>query len=165
MKKSALIVLASFALVGCSGVSDQLGLKKQAPDEFAVIKRAPLQLPPNYTLRPPTPGAARPQEKNTTDTARLKVLGTQERVFNAGESSGEQALLGKLGAQNAQQGIRETLEEETGIIGVQEKSVAERLLFMESSSASEDGVVIDPFEESERLKETIQENNATIEKR
>ena len=33
------------------------------PDEFAVESRAPLTVPPDFDLRPPEPGAPRPQEK------------------------------------------------------------------------------------------------------
>ena len=38
------------------------GLNKRAPDEFAVPTRAPLSLPPDYSLRPPEPGAPRPNQ-------------------------------------------------------------------------------------------------------
>ena len=42
------------ALAGCSGtVQEKLGLGKRAPDEFQVVRRAPLILPPDYSLRPP----------------------------------------------------------------------------------------------------------------
>jgi len=44
------------ALVGCGGISDKLGLEKRAPDEFAVVRNAPLSLPPDFHLRPPKPG-------------------------------------------------------------------------------------------------------------
>ncbi|MGY8960888.1 MAG: DUF3035 domain-containing protein, partial [Alphaproteobacteria bacterium] len=58
----------SLALVGslasCGGdskVGRILGYEKAAPDEFSVVKRAPLALPPDYGLRPPRVGAQRPQ--------------------------------------------------------------------------------------------------------
>ncbi|MEL0015072.1 MAG: DUF3035 domain-containing protein, partial [Rhodospirillales bacterium] len=41
---------------GCGSVKDELGLEKKAPDEFTVVRNAPLSLPPNYNLRPPKPG-------------------------------------------------------------------------------------------------------------
>lgn len=166
MKKFTLTVLGCFVLAGCSGVSDQLGLKKQAPDEFAVVKRAPLQLPPNYTLRPPTPGAQRPQEQRTSDAARETLLGKQERIYNSDGSSGEKALLGQIGANEAEPDIRQTLERETGIIGVQEQSVAERLLSLDSKP-KEHGTVLDPYEESQRIKDELASEQKTpvIEKR
>ena len=47
-----------------------LGLDKQAPDEFSVVARAPLELPPDYSLRPPRAGTLRPQDLTPTETAR-----------------------------------------------------------------------------------------------
>src|ERR1700749_573834 len=41
---------------GMSGVRAALGITKEAPDEFGVISRAPLSMPPDYTLRPPQIG-------------------------------------------------------------------------------------------------------------
>jgi hypothetical protein len=49
---------------------DQVG-----PDEFAVESRAPLTIPPDFDLRPPQPGAPRPQEATAADKAR-KVIDT-----------------------------------------------------------------------------------------
>ncbi len=41
-----------------------------SPDEFAVESRAPLTIPPDFDLRPPQPGAPRPQEKSSDQLAR-----------------------------------------------------------------------------------------------
>ena len=43
-------------------------------DEFAVVTRAPLSLPPDYGLRPPRPGAARPNEASPRDDAQEGLL-------------------------------------------------------------------------------------------
>ena len=169
MKIKYIISLSAILLVSaCSGVSDQLGLKRQAPDEFAIVKRAPLQLPPNYNLRPPQPGAVRPQEGTTTEAAKTSVLGTEERIFNAGESKGEKGLLSKIGAGAAQPDIREVLSEESGIIVDDQRTVAEKLLFLEGSSKTPEGDIIDPVEESKRLKDdqpNAEETETIIEKR
>lgn len=50
---------------------------KRAPDEFAVVKRAPLIVPPDYDLRPPDPGAPRPNVGRTSDQARVALTRTQ----------------------------------------------------------------------------------------
>ncbi len=68
-----LVLLA--ALSGCENTRRAMGMGKQAPDEFAVLTRAPLELPPDYGLRPPVPGAERPQEATTREQARLFLLG------------------------------------------------------------------------------------------
>jgi hypothetical protein len=51
-----------------------LGLEKTSPDEFLVVKRAPLSLPPNYELRPPKPGERRPQERTVRSRAKDRLF-------------------------------------------------------------------------------------------
>ena len=62
-------------LSGCSGIRQAIGLDRVGPDEFAVESRAPLTIPPEFDLRPPQPGAPRPQEASSADNAR-KVIDT-----------------------------------------------------------------------------------------
>jgi len=50
-----------------------VGIDAISPDEFAVESRAPLTIPPDFDLRPPQPGAARPQEATAAERAR-KVI-------------------------------------------------------------------------------------------
>lgn len=64
-------------LGGCNNWKQTLGIEPVSPDEFAVESRAPLTLPPDYNLRPPEPGAPRPQEANVANKA-------QRTVDNAG---------------------------------------------------------------------------------
>ena len=52
---------------------DALGMGKRSPDEFAVVKRAPLIVPPDFDLRPPEPGAPRPNVGSTAEQARVAV--------------------------------------------------------------------------------------------
>jgi len=61
------------ALAGCSSVSAMLGMDRSGPDEFAVESRAPLLIPPDFNLRPPQPGAARPNEATAAERARQVV--------------------------------------------------------------------------------------------
>ena len=48
-------------------------MDRVGPDEFAVESRAPLTLPPEFDLRPPQPGAPRPQEVTAADKARRVI--------------------------------------------------------------------------------------------
>ncbi len=73
-------VVLSLSLAACSGTKKQLGLERDPPDEFAVVTRAPLSLPPDYKLRPPEPGAPRPQEAPVSAQAREAVFGRDGRV-------------------------------------------------------------------------------------
>jgi len=60
-------------LPGCTDLKRSIGLEKTSPDEFAVESRAPLTMPPDFELRPPQPGAARPQEKSPGQQARQVI--------------------------------------------------------------------------------------------
>jgi hypothetical protein len=62
-------------LAGCTDFRQMLGIDRVGPDEFAVESRAPLTIPPEFDLRPPQPGAPRPQEATAADKAR-KVIDT-----------------------------------------------------------------------------------------
>ena len=48
-------------------------MDRVGPDEFAVESRAPLTIPPDYDLRPPQAGAARPQEVSAAEKARKAI--------------------------------------------------------------------------------------------
>src|SRR5215472_2626129 len=60
-------------LPGCTDLKRSIGLEKTSPDEFAVESRAPLEMPPDFDLRPPQPGASRPQEKSSNKLARQVI--------------------------------------------------------------------------------------------
>ena len=112
---TAALLTALIVVAGCGDKSGNiLGFEKTAPDEFAVVKRAPLTLPPNYGLRPPRPGAVRPQAVSPRDEAQKSVIGATaakpqrtrrnvraEQQRRIGTRSGsEVALLKRTGAIN-----------------------------------------------------------------
>jgi Protein of unknown function (DUF3035) len=71
---SSLAVSATALLIsGCTDMKRAIGLEKTEPDEFAVESRAPLEMPPDFDLRPPQPGASRPQEKSSDKLARHAI--------------------------------------------------------------------------------------------
>jgi hypothetical protein len=66
-------VAAMSLLAACSSGGNwkqALGIEPTSPDEFAVESRAPLTIPPDFDLRPPAPGTARPQEVSSASKAR-----------------------------------------------------------------------------------------------
>ncbi len=64
------VCLAGASLLsGCTDFKQMIGLDQPMPDEFAVELRAPLTVPPDFDLRPPEPGAPRPQEKSAEQQA------------------------------------------------------------------------------------------------
>ena len=69
------LAVAAVGTAGCSAAGKALGVNKVTPDEFRVVARAPLVVPPDYSLRPPAPGEPRPQELQPESQARAAMLG------------------------------------------------------------------------------------------
>jgi hypothetical protein len=151
--RPAVAMLAVLGLGACDTLKDELGMSKQSPDEFRVVARAPLSLPPDYNLLvTPNPGQPRPQEGTTTDQARTAVFGTQPQgqPVTSG-SSGETALLTAAGAQNANPEIRQVVDQETQQINTESEYFLDELIFWRDDP--EPGVLVDPAKESQRIKE------------
>ncbi len=74
----ALTLLASALVVGgCTNIRESLGSIRTAPDEFNVVTRAPLRLPPDLEDLPePQPGLARPQELQPSEQAQVALFGS-----------------------------------------------------------------------------------------
>jgi hypothetical protein len=66
---AVVFVLMGMALSACDSFKRAIGIERTSPDEFAVESRAPLTIPPDFALRPPAPGAGRPQEVSSADKA------------------------------------------------------------------------------------------------
>jgi len=137
-------------LSGCSGAKETLGLDQQkAPDEFAVVRRAPLSLPPEYSLRPPVPGAPRPQEVAASDQAKGVVLGQgTEVVSSMGEAEG--AFLARVGVDGVDPDIRRKVDAETAVRVDKNKPVVQKILSIGSDEIP--AVIVDAKAEAERLK-------------
>ena len=69
----ALCLAGSLPIAGCTDFKKSIGLEPTLPDEFAVESRAPLTLPPDFELRPPSPGAPRPQEMASNQQAKQAI--------------------------------------------------------------------------------------------
>ena len=162
MKTSAAfasILISVIALTGCEETKRVFGKTKEAPDEFAVYRRAPLSLPPDSDLRPPTPGASRPQVVNPKDQARaalgLSARKTDKVDLSKSEditklSNGERALLALTGADKANPQIRKLVEEKTSSLYENNETFTDKMVFWRSKQK---GVVLDPEKELKRIRE------------
>jgi hypothetical protein len=59
-------IVAGLACVALLSGCGKRGYDRARPDEFAVARQAPLVIPPDFSLVPPQPGAARAQDNATT---------------------------------------------------------------------------------------------------
>jgi hypothetical protein len=150
-----------FGLSGCNSAAQALGITKVTPDEFRVVTKAPLTIPPDYSLRPPSPGEPRPQELQPESAARTAILGlraSQER------SEGEKLLASKAGGDKADPLVRYVVDDEFGDLAHKDPSFADKVMFWhktapapaEANSAKATGadtaVPLDPAVEAARLK-------------
>ena len=141
MKKQLLSVLALGALslgaTACETVGKALGAGKNPPDEFTIVTKAPLTLPPDFALRPPRPGETRPERLSTSERTRQLLLGDET---TAPPTNGELALLQSVGALNVDPNIRAILSAENGGRADKDQSFANQLLFWR---VTEDGQIDD----------------------
>ena len=97
MRKMIPILLLLPALAGCG----LLRGRADAPDEFQVARNAPLIIPPDYTLTPPTAGAATAAPTDAQSQAIEALFGGP-----APRSTSELLLLEKAGRDHAALGAR-----------------------------------------------------------
>ncbi|MCT2557954.1 DUF3035 domain-containing protein [Tsuneonella sp. YG55] len=96
MRKTVFIALSCLALAGCGSGGI---LNRERPDEFAVQRQAPLVVPPDFSLVPPSPGAPRPTEGTAAEQALDALFGGP-----APRSAVETSALDRAGV--AEPGIR-----------------------------------------------------------
>lgn len=166
MFKKSLFLTAALCLTGltaCENTKEQLGLARKMPDEYAITKRAPLEMPPDYALRPPQPGAPRPQESAPAAEAQEAVFGGRV-AGQTNPESGESALLMQAGAGNTPPDIRQRVDYETSVLEPKQKPVAEKLLgWAGARDEQPPATVVDPKAEAERLKKNEEEGKPVTE--
>ncbi len=167
-------------LSGCDGVRKTLGLERDPPDEFAVVSRAPISLPPDFNTlpTPQTPkhghdgkkdviGAPdkRPQEDSPQLKAQKTVLG-QSSVLPIPHkgmiTAGERAFIQRIDQSLEAQGIardsvpdvRGAVDQETHFQTGNKKSWVQELLFWQKGAAHKKEA-INPSEEYKNLHGTL----------
>ena len=166
--------VAGVGLSGCSTAKSALGMTKVVPDEFAVVTKAPLVVPPDYALRPPSPGQPRPQELQPESQARVALL--NERAATQ-RSEGERILVSKAGADKADPQIRYVIDDEFGAIAHKEPGFADRVMFWRKGKPETQGTALtasqagastpaplDPAVESARIQKLTANQPVVIER-
>lgn len=145
-----LIGCAALAVLSaCSGTElrRSVGFDRNSPDEFQVVSRPPLSVPPIYHLRPPSEGQTGvvpadkraeslvfqgkelPEYEIGADPAFMPETAVTEVSSGSLGSTGEETLLQNAGAPGAKQDIRKTLDEENRPVMVEEKKEKEKGFF------------------------------------
>ena len=150
-----IVLLASvlLPLAACGSGSDlarNIGLTRDAPDEFTVSTRAPLSMPPDFSLPAPLPGATRPQEQSARASAEAALVPqTALATQNTTTSAGEAALLSAAGP-NVPSSIRNQVDREASL-AANNRGFTDKLMFWKT--APPPGVVVAPQREAQRLRE------------
>ncbi len=161
-------------LAACGGdVRESLGLNKQAPDEFNVVSRPPLSVPPEFYLEPPTPGAPPRFEGTQESQAKALILNSEGNIEEVDASKTvdarveevqvealtlsaddlptpqESTLLNKLKVADRDPDIRKKLYREVS----EEPVVREDATPLEEwLGLADDSSVVDPAAEAERIR-------------
>ncbi|HLI67730.1 MAG TPA: DUF3035 domain-containing protein [Caulobacteraceae bacterium] len=157
------LLAGSAALAGCQSARQALGITKVVPDEFRVVSKAPLVVPPDYSLRPPAPGEPRPQELEPESQARVALVGQREAEAR---SEGEKLLASRAGADHADPLIRYVVDDEFGAIAHKDTGFANWVMFWRrgkpnvqpagpptaSQTGADQSQPIDPAVEAQRIQ-------------
>ena len=164
------LLLGMLALAACSNtdVRDTLGINKAAPDEFVVVSRPPLSVPPEFDLRPPRPGEA-PRVPAADAQARKLLLGDSAQPALSGTvpvtssdtpSAAAANFLRRAGADAADTTIRDKLAVDRVTPVQNEKAES---LYEEIIGSQKKEPVIDPAKETQRLYDNKQEGKPVTE--
>lgn len=116
MNKAILTTAAMGALLATGGctIFGKTDGASGGPDEFRVVTKAPLSVPPEYSLRPPAAGTTVPAE---ADLSRAPVAAAFGTTIGADASASERALVSAAGANATNPLIRSVVDyEEAGTV-------------------------------------------------
>ncbi|MGB3722223.1 MAG: DUF3035 domain-containing protein [Pacificimonas sp.] len=105
--RNLFILSGAALLVTACGSSGGMFGDRDAPDEMAISRNAPLVVPPDFNMQPPRPGAPRAIESETQTQAMEALFGPGVRPPEASRS--EQLLLDDAGAKRSSPGARATV--------------------------------------------------------
>jgi Protein of unknown function (DUF3035) len=135
--KLALVLVgaaAAVSLAGCGTTKKALGLEKSAPDEFRIVTKAPLIMPPDFSLRPPRPGEARPEVLDNAGAESTQAVFGDNTGQNA--SPGEKLLVAKADATTVDPNIGEQVDFEGADLVRKPEAYADKVLAPNPSTAT-----------------------------
>ena len=142
------------SLIGCDSIREAAGVVKEPPDEFAVVTKSPLVVPPDFNLRPPKPGAQPTNQSSPTDSAQAALFGedpaTAAAQLPGNFSPEERVVLANTGGANADHAIRKQLASDLKSMEATDDSFTDNLLF--GSPNPDKGAPLNADAEAQRLQ-------------
>ncbi len=113
MKKILIIIIIfNIFLSSCNSVRESAGVNRKVIDEYAVIENPPLVIPPNFNLLPPEQIKSKEIENTDSELAKEILFGLDDSEFNSNNNLLIDEILNMSGANNTDNNIRETINEE-----------------------------------------------------
>ena len=114
MKKIIFIIIAfNLFLISCSKVRDSAGVNRKVINEYNVIERPPLVIPPNFNLLPPEQILSKDIDETDSDLAKEILFGLDE---NDNEPNTNNSLITEIiketNANSVDNSIRDEINEE-----------------------------------------------------
>ena len=152
----SVMTLSATLLSACTDSSNVrkgtvLGFGQQIPDEFTVVTRKPLNVPPGFSLRPPKGGGTVEPTQKSTDVTQI-IWDKDKKITSVkGDiSPSERNLLTQAGAANSGDGVRSQLERENTALAMANRTLADKIIF---GPGKIKGAQLDAAAESRRLQE------------
>ncbi|HEX3808148.1 MAG TPA: DUF3035 domain-containing protein [Rhizomicrobium sp.] len=155
LSQIALLVCAGVAMAGCGAVREAAGISKHSPDEFAIVTKTPLVMPPDYNLRPPKPGAAPTNQQSPTDAAQAALFNNPNAAAagaSGNYSQGEQSLIANAGATNADDSIRRQLMTDNASATGTDESFSNQVMFWQGAPPDPNGTPVNADAEAQRIQ-------------
>jgi hypothetical protein len=155
--KFVIIVLTSIILSSCSGdVKKTLGINKRGPDEFTVVSHPPLNVPPEFNLRPPSEfDNGHSNNQSASEEARGKIIGVVDKnndnIFGSNSElkpTSDKNFLNKIGAEKANKNIRTQIKQDI------EQGVTTKDDNYFFNFGKKDEPIVDADKEAARIKDT-----------
>ena len=139
LRNLALLMGGVLVLNACSAISDSLGANKYPPDEFAVVAKTPLIIPPDFNMQPPGIGNPQAREVDTSELAMRAMFPEPEAAPSGTASPAEFQLLQSSGATQAGPDARSNLEPSNNV--VRKGTATEEFLYGEPVGGMEGGPI------------------------
>jgi len=158
-----LLIVTLAGCGGSSGVRDALGIKTKAPDEFMVISRPSLTVPPSFALDKPDSGDTVQRIKSVISKEARESLIGKDMATKSPASGSELSLLSKAGTVTADGDIREIINKEYNESLVEKIEKDESFLSSLNPFTSDSESVLDADAEKERLRNNKKEDKSILE--
>lgn len=160
LRRGVLLVMLAgmLGLTACGNVDDAINLRKLPPDEFQVVFRPPLTLPPDFSLRP-RPGEGGGNGSQDSSQIDISAQGLSDALLTDKKRGDASAFDTLFGTDEIEPDIRQRIDAET--LGIQiDQRLPINVLF---GGVPEVGPELDAEAEATRIRQAIKDGKPLTE--